>query len=669
MSVVPLSEKPNSDQMFEHLNHLFGGFLDGVHDGLVELAWTVNGGKPDRAQLFELDQFEELVAKATEINAKPNHSCYVGAALRKPGSGKNDRCGVKQFYASTCVWADLDDEGVADGVRARYRGIDPTFWVVTARKPYKRAQLWWRLDEPLRDQVELKKILGGLQRAFGGDKAVVNSANLMRLGGSINWSQKPGRVFELTDAGGPGPEDNRALSYPVEEISKAFGNSQSTDAKVIDIGGIDVDACIADLKRGKGHLNLNTRNLIWKMVSDGAPDWVISTAMEALLTPVSDGGTIGEVPRLIEGARKVQNKYPADRNESTPLELIDPRDWMTKATPERQWLVEDYIPMMHVTGFYGDGGSGKTLITHQLLTSVTTGKDWLGMPVRQMRGIGFFCEDYEDDLHINQDNINFALGLAYSDLGDMRVISRVGEDNILMSFINGNKGERTALFEQLLTATQEFGAQFVLIDTLADTFDGNENVRGQARQFIANVCGRIAREIEGVVVVCAHPSIAGMKSGDGYGGNTAWSNTVRSRLYLSRAEELDDDDADPNERTLSRKKANYSGLGEDLPLVWSEGVLLPNDQPAKSKEIDKPTQNQMLITIQAAWDDGNPLAEGYNSARYVGHMLREKFGLSKGKANKLVSQWLINGNVRSEMVNSTSRKMGLKVEKWFDLGR
>jgi hypothetical protein len=76
----------------------------------------------------------------------------------------------------------------------------------------------------------------------------------------------------------------------------------------------------------------------------------------------------------------------------------------------------------------------------------------------------------------------------------------------------------------------------------------------------------------------------------------------------------------------------------------------------------------MLITIQAAWDDGNPLAEGYNSARYVGHMLRGNFGLSKGKANKLVSQWLINGNVRSEMVNSTSRKIGLKVEKWFDLG-
>ena len=49
MTVVALSEKPNPDQMLAHLQHLFGGFLDGVHDGLVELAWTVNGDKPTNA--------------------------------------------------------------------------------------------------------------------------------------------------------------------------------------------------------------------------------------------------------------------------------------------------------------------------------------------------------------------------------------------------------------------------------------------------------------------------------------------------------------------------------------------------------------------------------------------------------------------------------------------
>ena len=162
---------------------------------------------------------------------------------------------------------------------------------------------------------------------------------------------------------------------------------------------------------------------------------------------------------------------------------------------------------------------------------------------------------------------------------------------------------------------------------------------------------------------CAHPSVAGMHTGTGTSGNTGWSNTVRSRLYLSRPEVKDDDDADPNERVLARKKANYAGLGEDLPLVWSEGVMLPNSHPAKSKNIDLRTQNQMLIAVQAAWDGGNPLAEGYNSPRYVGHMLRDQFSLSKSKANKLVRQWLINDNVRSEIINTNTRRMGLRVTK------
>jgi hypothetical protein len=31
---------PNIDAMREHLEHMFGGYLDGYHDGKIELAWT-----------------------------------------------------------------------------------------------------------------------------------------------------------------------------------------------------------------------------------------------------------------------------------------------------------------------------------------------------------------------------------------------------------------------------------------------------------------------------------------------------------------------------------------------------------------------------------------------------------------------------------------------------
>ena len=37
---------PNAADMRAHLEHLFGGYLDGYHDGLIELAWTDT--RPDK---------------------------------------------------------------------------------------------------------------------------------------------------------------------------------------------------------------------------------------------------------------------------------------------------------------------------------------------------------------------------------------------------------------------------------------------------------------------------------------------------------------------------------------------------------------------------------------------------------------------------------------------
>ncbi len=68
------------------------------------------------------------------------------------------------------------------------------------------------------------------------------------------------------------------------------------------------------------------------------------------------------------------------------------------------------------------------------------------------------------------------------------------------------------------------GAQLVVFDSLHDFFAGNENHRGHARNFIA-LLRRLAREIDGTVVVTGHPSVYGLRSGTGSSGNTAWRDT------------------------------------------------------------------------------------------------------------------------------------------------
>jgi RecA-family ATPase len=81
------------------------------------------------------------------------------------------------------------------------------------------------------------------------------------------------------------------------------------------------------------------------------------------------------------------------------------------------------------------------------------------------------------------------------------------------------------------------------------------------------------------VVLIAHPSLSGMASGSGTSGSTAWSNSVRARLYLERIVDEGNREIDPDLRVLRVKKSNYGPVGLELPLRWQNGGFIV-DGPA-----------------------------------------------------------------------------------------
>ena len=111
----------------------------------------------------------------------------------------------------------------------------------------------------------------------------------------------------------------------------------------------------------------------------------------------------------------------------------------------------------------------------------------------------------------------------------------------------------------------------LVLDSLHDIFAGEENRRVQARQFVQGL-REIAREIDGVVLLSAHPSLSGRNSGTGESGSTAWNNAVRSRLYLTEA-----DEQAGATRILKTMKANYGPPGRPKTTRWlpSSYPLLP----------------------------------------------------------------------------------------------
>ncbi len=132
----------------------------------------------------------------------------------------------------------------------------------------------------------------------------------------------------------------------------------------------------------------------------------------------------------------------------TPQTLYVPT-LQDRPIPERQWIVEDWIPKSYVTGLSGDGGIGKTLLGQQLLTCVAAGLSFLGVKTAQMKVLGVFCEDNDDELHRRQANINSYYNIEWGDLEYMQWQSWVGCDNVLMEFLRDNVGTPTAAYEAL----------------------------------------------------------------------------------------------------------------------------------------------------------------------------------------------------------------------------
>ena len=247
-----------------------------------------------------------------------------------------------------------------------------------------------------------------------------------------------------------------------------------------------------------------------------------------------------------------------------------------KTVPPRQWLVPDLVPQKTVTLFSGDGGTGKSLLALQMAVAVAAQTAWIGKAVNNGRVIFLSAEDDDDELHRRLHDILAAEGRDYDDLSGLTLRSLAGED-ALLAVETQIALMQSALFEELDKRAAEEAPALIVIDTLADVYPANENDRAKVRQFVGILRG-LAIKRQCAVLLLGHPSLTGLNSGTGTSGSTAWNNSVRSRLYLSRISD-NGFEPDPDARVLSTKKANYGRTGGEINLKWEAGVFVAETQP------------------------------------------------------------------------------------------
>lgn len=344
---------------------------------------------------------------------------------------------------------------------------------------------------------------------------------------------------------------------------------------------------------------------------------------------------------------------------SVDLPVVSVADFADKPIPARRWIVPDMIPDRTVTIVAGDGGDGKTTLLLQMCAAKAAGQPWLGYSLEEGGSLFISAEDDRDELHRRTASIAVSLGVEMADLAGVRLVLLAGRDAVMGLPNKTGVVTATAVFRGLVALIKQFKPCVVILDALADVFGGEENARAQARQFIGLLRG-LAIDHDLAVILIAHPSLAGMSTGSGSSGSTAWNNSVPSRLYLERVKGDDGRDIDPDLRVLRVKKANYGPAGIELRLRWRNGAFILDGHAGGFDKLAADARAEhVFLGLLAAFtaqgrDVSSKTSNAYAPAVFARHPNAE--GIGKQAFAHAMERLLATERVHVEHIGPTSRR-------------
>jgi RecA-family ATPase len=343
---------------------------------------------------------------------------------------------------------------------------------------------------------------------------------------------------------------------------------------------------------------------------------------------LATGKTAEHFWNLVETARE----YDTRQAEPGRLTSVSVASFAGQPIPPREWHTRDLVPAKNTTTLSGDGGTGKSLLAAQLSVATALGRPWLGHETIHGSVVYLGAEDDQDEMHRRFAAIARQQDVGLDRLGNIHILCLAGKNAVLASANVRDIVEPTPLWFELRRIVLEVRPKLVVYDTLADLFAGNENSRPQAQQFVSMLRG-LALETDSTALLLAHPSLSGMSTGSGSSGSTAWSNSVRSRLYLDRVRESGVE-PDPDARVLRTMKMNYGRAGGEVRLRWHDGVFIldagPETSLAQATKIQQ--AETVFIDLLGAYNASGRFVTSTTGANYApAAFAKEERGQSIGK--------------------------------------
>lgn len=363
-----------------------------------------------------------------------------------------------------------------------------------------------------------------------------------------------------------------------------------------------------------------------------------------------------QIPDLVNSAVAKFNPI----NDQPSLKHVSVADVLLSPSPATEYVWDGYVPKGVVTMLSAHGGTGKSTIA--LMLSVCTA---LGRPlfrVKTSRCRTLFAS-LEDSGHIIRNRLSkickdWCIDPAQLD-GHLLILDGT-ERPELFEAESRNEAGPTQSYVELCQYVRSYDVGFVVLDNASDAYGGDEIVRRQVRSFMRSLID-MARLTDCGVLLLAHvdkgTSRQNPSNGENYSGSTAWHNSARSRLFLSRdAQGL---------LKLEHQKNNLGRMREPLQLVWRDDAL-PEADLIFDKDFVDMTRARILLELVSEYE----MREEYcspavNSSSNVYAVLSsdskfKSLRLTRGDARQLVmlcqrEGWLTKLNFKDRHRNNRER--------------
>lgn len=556
MNAAEQALQPDHSMIQSHLTFMFGDALDG--------RFEITGCDPQTrkpsarfSRTFDVGDIDEAARYAAEINATPGCNVYFTPALLDNDTpAERHRGSDKDVMATLCVWGDLDDVGAAEQA-AKIAGMTalPSAIVTTGRYPHTRQQLYFLLDEPLTDHDIIRALNRAACATFGGDPSVVNPARLMRLGGTVAWPTKDGRITEMTDFVARSKEpyaidrlsqvlraETRAPSDPPATTPLTARQTTPTDLRgLVPPGHRDaymlssVLACFREWVGETGTTPTEDElfDMAWPQVQRGAgleaSDYETGKMRAKIRRTLRrfEQGDLPGLPTLDAVVASHQDRKPAGMMLQAPAEappertkpkLVTAKEFVDALHPP-EYLIEDIAQFAYLYSLTAPTGHGKTAVALRLAFCVA-----LGLPVGSRQ--------------VEQGRVLFLAGENPDDVRARILVMtmQMGVDlDALPIFVVEGVFDLKDTFDVVRAQIEEIGPfSMIIVDTLAAYFQGDDDNSNVQMGDYARTQLRLLTTLPGrpAVIVPAHPTKGATRESLAPRGGGALLNEVDGNLRL-----------------------------------------------------------------------------------------------------------------------------------------